>query len=143
MLTVLKLLGGGYLVWLGARSFSKVWHGSQVSIEKISLKRSGWMNFRYGAIIVLTNPTAALMWVAVASILLGSGMLAWHVAALSPIFALVGFLIYAGYSILFSTGLAVRVYRRFWCIAEFAFGGLFGVLGASLFLAGLRELREL
>lgn len=143
LLTVLKLLGGGYLIWLGLSSLWMVWLGNEVSIDASIPNRSGWVNFRYGAIIVLTNPTAALMWTAVASFLFGSDLLAWHVAALSPIFALAAFLLYSGYGVLFSTGVAVGAYRRFWRIAEIAFGGVFGVLGASLFLGGLREVREL
>lgn len=59
MLTILKVLGGGYLIWLGLKSLLMVWRGHEINIDAQNFKRNGWSNFRYGAIIALTNPTAA------------------------------------------------------------------------------------
>lgn len=141
LLVVLKIIGGGYLVWLSIASFGTAWRGTLTNFDAIRRQANPWAHFRYGMVIVLTNPTAALMWAAVVSFLFGFGLSKWQVAALSPAFSLAAFFVYGGYSIVFSTGVAIATYRRFWWITQTVFGGLFGGLGLSLIFAGVREIK--
>ncbi|MBB4018401.1 threonine/homoserine/homoserine lactone efflux protein [Chelatococcus caeni] len=50
-------------------------------------------------------------------------------------------LVYGTYAVLFSTGVAVRAYQRFFRAIEGAFGAVFGAVGAHLLADGVRELR--
>ena len=142
IITSLKLIGGGYLIWLGLRSLRIAKRGSSICIDTVEVERSSWVHFRTGAVVVLTNPTAALMWAAVASFLFGSGLTVWQVVGLSPVFAMATFLIYASYGFLFSTGVAIGTYQKFWRLTEVVFGCLFGTLGATLLFSGLHEIKE-
>lgn len=140
-LTAMRLLGGGYLLYLGIRAMHSARSGA-ARPGRIAGEATGaataWLR---GLLVVLTNPKAALMWVAVAMYLASHG--------LSPLeFLLVGagasasaMAIYGGYALLFSTGVAVRVYQRFFRLIEAAFGAVFGALGAKLIADGIRELR--
>ena len=139
-LLVLKLLGGGYLAWLSLMSLRMAWRNRPVDLGTSLAKSNPLTLFRSGLVIVVTNPTGALMWAAVTSFLFGSGLSKWQVAALSPAFSVAAFLVYGGYSIVFSTGTAVATYRRFWRITETVFGGLFGALGISLIVDALRQI---
>jgi hypothetical protein len=50
-------------------------------------------------------------------------------------------LIYGAYALIFSTGVVMRVYARFFRAIEGGFGAIFGAIGAKLFIDGVRELR--
>jgi threonine/homoserine/homoserine lactone efflux protein len=61
-LTVMKWVGGAYLVWLGIQ----VWRSPPVGLEisGVAEQRSGWSLFHQGALSALTNPKAVLFFAA-------------------------------------------------------------------------------
>ena len=142
LMSAMKLLGGGYLLWLALRALRAGWHGHEPSIRADASGRGGWRSFLRGLFVVLTNPKALLMWSAVGTFLFGAGLNAWQVAAFGPVGALSGLTIYGSYALLFSTGLAARTYARFARVIEVGLGIAFGGLGGRLVLDGARELRE-
>ena len=142
LITVLKFGGGTYLLWLGIKGLIAAKKGEKVHVDNVGQAASEVACWSRGLLVVLTNPKAALGWAAIASFMFGSGLSAMQVAAFAPIATASALLIYGGYGILFSTGTAVRTYQRFWRIVEAIFGGFFGVMGASLIVAGARDLRS-
>lgn len=140
ILAAMKVVGGGYLVFLALRAAAKAWRGetTDVSIRGES-RMSDFADSRRGLLVVITNPKAALMWAAVGAFLFGAGLDGWQVAAFGPIAASSALLIYGGYGIVFSAGLAARSYARFARWIEAAFAATFGALGAALILSGARE----
>ncbi len=143
-LILLKLVGGAYLLWLASRDLRSVTRsGGSSSIGADNSQRSNIENWKRGVFVVLTNPKAALMWSAVATILHSTALETWQVALFGSVAATSGFLIYGTYAILFSTGTAGKFYKRFTRLFEAAFSALFGALGGKLVLDGVRELRGL
>ena len=61
-LTVLKWVGGAYLVWLGIQ----VWRAAPIGLEAAgpAEPRGGWSMFRQGALSALTNPKGILFFAA-------------------------------------------------------------------------------
>jgi len=61
-LTVMKWVGGAYLVWLGVQ----VWRSPPIGIDirRSGDSRAGWSLFRQGAFSALTNPKALLFFAA-------------------------------------------------------------------------------
>ena len=61
-LTVLKWVGGAYLVWLGIQ----VWRSSPIGTEvhRPTEPRGGWSLFRQGALSAMTNPKGILFFAA-------------------------------------------------------------------------------
>jgi len=61
-LTVLKWVGGGYLVWLGIQ----VWRAPPIGLDAQARAepRAGWSLFRQGALSALTNPKGILFFAA-------------------------------------------------------------------------------
>ncbi len=61
-LTIMKWVGGAYLVWLGIQ----VWRSPPIGFEvRASVeRRSGWSLFRQGALSALTNPKGLLFFAA-------------------------------------------------------------------------------
>ena len=56
--------------------------------------------------------------------------------------AMSAMMIYGTYAVLFSTGVAVRAYQRFFRTIDGLFGAVFGVIGGRLLIDGLRDLRN-
>lgn len=92
-----------------------------------------------GLFVVMSNPKVALGRVAIASYMFGPGLLTWQVAAFAPLASLSAVLVYGSYALLLSTESLVRTYRRFWRIIEGVLGSLFGAMGASLMIPGIRH----
>ena len=141
LMTVLMFVGGLYLLWIGGRSLVIAWQGRATSFRPNAEDLSARAAWRRGLLVVMTNPKAALMWSAIATFLLGSGLPLAGVLAFGPFVALSAAVIYGGYGLLFSSHFALRVYQRFMRGIELAFGAAFGALGAALLLAGVRALR--
>ncbi|MGR3542624.1 MAG: LysE family translocator [Hasllibacter sp.] len=140
-LTLMKLVGGGYLLWLGAKAACAAWRGGAPAIGAEDRGMTGGAAWRRGLLVVLTNPKAALMWAAVATFLFGQGLSAPQVLVFGPVGAASGLAVYGTYAWLFSTGLAGRAHARFARWVEGAFAAMFGAMGASLVISGLREAR--
>lgn len=140
--TMLKLVGGSYLLWLGLKGLRAAWQGKAVDLrgdrKTVSLRRA-WMK---GLLVVMTNPKVALGWAAIASFLFGSGLSTLQVAAFAPLASLSAIGVYVGYALLLSTGGVVRAYQRFWRAIEGVFGSIFGTMGGSLVLSGIRDIRS-
>ena len=61
-LTVLKWVGGAYLVWLGIQ----VWRSPplHVDMDRVAVEARGWSMFRQGALSAATNPKGLLFFTA-------------------------------------------------------------------------------
>lgn len=141
LLTMLKFVGGAYLCYLGFRGWRAVLRGSEAALRAETRPLSDAAAWRRGFFVVMTNPKALLMWMAIATFLFGAGLGALQVLAFGPVVAVSAMLIYGFYGVMFSTGLASRGYARFWRWIEAAFGTAFGALGATLLISGVRDLR--
>lgn len=141
-LTVLKLVGGLYLLFLALRAVTASLRGGAGSIRANTKIMGAGQAWRRGLLVVLTNPKAALMWGAVATFLFGSGLGVWQVLGFGPVAAASALLIYGTYGLLFSSGVATRVYARFTRAIEAILGASFGALGLSLLTSGAAELRK-
>lgn len=140
-LTAMRLLGGGYLLFLGIKALRASLAPTAAAGQAGAVSMSRRAAYRRGLLVVMTNPKAALMWVAVSMFLASSGLSSGQFVIIGFGASLSATLIYGTYAILFSTGVAVRGYRRFFRLIEGAFGAVFGILGGRLLFDGIRALR--
>ncbi|RCK35431.1 hypothetical protein TH9_01665 [Thalassospira xiamenensis] len=115
-LTAMKLVGGGYFLYLALKSL--------------------W------SFVVLTNPKAALMWVAVSMFLASAQGTHPALIVIGVLASCSAMVIYGIYALLFSTGVAVRAYQRFFRVVDGIFGAVFGVIGSKILIDGMRDLRS-
>jgi len=61
-LTVMKWVGGAYLIWLGVQ----VWRSPPIGLDAVASteSRAGWSLFRQGALSAVTNPKGVLFFAA-------------------------------------------------------------------------------
>ena len=134
VLTVIKIVGGLFLLWLAYKAFRSAASAHDIEAQTLgngSLTPRGY--FLRGLTIQMTNPKAALAWIAIISLGLTTGAPIWvafAVVAGTTIFSVVIHLLYA---IAFSTPPMVRLYSR-------ARRWIQGVLGIFFAFAGMKLL---
>ena len=108
LLSMLKLLGGAYLLWLAWQSGRSAWRGCAPGVIESSSSR--W--FLRGLTLNLSNPKSAIAWMAALAVGLKPDDDATAIVAATAACIVVGFLTNALYSIVFSLPGVMRVYRR-------------------------------
>ena len=138
-LTLLKLVGGLYLLFIAVKALRATLAGGNGAVVAARAPVSAPGAWRRGFFVVMTNPKAALMWSAIATFLFGAGLGNAQVLSFGPVVAASAMLIYGGYALAFSTGVATRAYARFWRASEAVFGVAFGALGLTLLVSAVRR----
>lgn len=132
-LTIIKILGGVYLLWLAYNAFRAA--ASDHDIEAATLSgapRSPWRYFMRGITVQMTNPKAALAWIAIISLGLQEGAPLWVGFAIVLGTTALSVLIHCIYAIAFSSETMLRVYGRARRWIQSAIGTLFCVAGIRL-----------
>ena len=133
-LLLIKIFGGAYLLWLAYKSFK-----SAASVHDIEAKelagghRTPFGYFKRGYIIQMTNPKAALAWIAIISLGLQEGAPLWVGAVIVVGTFILSIAIHILYAVAFSTPAMVRLYGKSRRVIQ-------GVLGTFFAFAGLRLL---
>lgn len=123
-LTIFKVIGGGYLLylaWLSAQSAM----APQAAPQAMDSGRA----FRRGLILNLGNPKAALAWIAALALGSDDGAMSWGVVAAC---AGLGAVIYGAYAVAFALPPVRGVYMRARRGIEAATAGVFALAGVSL-----------
>ena len=108
-LAILKVLGALYLLWLAYKAFRSA--ATPDLAATVSVAQGGGLYWR-GLTIQMTNPKAALHWIAIVGIGLGADAPVWIGIVLviaTTLLSIVGHLLYA---VTFSTQPVVDFYRR-------------------------------
>ncbi|MCB5176586.1 LysE family translocator [Microvirga lenta] len=140
-ITAMRFIGGGYLIYLGLKAVRAALTRSPGGRVAASVRTGGRAAYLRGLLVVLTNPKAALMWVAISMYLASSGLSVLGFLAIGLGASASAMVIYGTYALLFSTGIVMRAYARFFRAIEGSFGLVFGAIGAKLVVDGVKELR--
>jgi amino acid exporter len=133
-LTIIKIAGGFYLLWLAYKSFRSA--SSAHDIEATTLSGATRSAFGYairGLTIQMTNPKAALAWIAIIALGLQKNAPLWVGFSIVIGTSVLSVIIHWVYAVAFSTPVMVRLYSK-------ARRGIQGVLGAFFAFAGIRLL---
>ncbi|WP_456292993.1 LysE family translocator [Pseudomonas sp. AK106] len=113
-LTLLKILGGAYLLFLAFKAARSAMTSSEQVERAIAATPdvSGARLYQRGLLMHLTNPKALLGWVATMTLGLGAHATPQTVAVILAGCAVLSVTIFCGYAIVFSTTPMIRAYRR-------------------------------
>ena len=131
-LAALRLIGGGYFLYLGLMALRRSFSGAQTMPVAGTAPVSWLAAFCRGLVVVIANPKAALMWLSVSMLVASLGFTPDAFVAIGMGAAFSAAVIYSGYAILFSTRVAVGSYHRYYRWIEAASGLAFGVIGGKL-----------
>ena len=132
-LTAIKIAGGLYLLYLATKSFRAA--ASRHDVEATDLAggtRRPRAYFARGVIVQMTNPKAALAWIAIISLGLQDGAPAWVGAVIVGGTASLSLAIHCIYAVAFSTPVVARIYARARRWIQGALGAVFAVAGVTL-----------
>ncbi len=133
-LLLIKVFGGLYLLWLAYKAFKSAASSQDMEAKELAGgRRTPFGYFQRGYIIQMTNPKAALAWIAIISLGLQEGAPLWVGAVIVLGTFALSIIIHFRYAIAFSTPVMVRIYGKTRRIIQ-------GVLGAFFALAGLKLL---
>ncbi|MEM7545236.1 MAG: LysE family transporter [Pseudomonadota bacterium] len=133
-LIVIKIFGGLYLIWLAYKSFKSALSRHEIEARELAGGRRTPLGYlSRGYIIQMTNPKAALAWIAIISLGLKDGAPVWVGAVIVLGTFALSLIIHLLYALAFSTPVMVRIYG----MARRAIQAMLGVFFA---IAGLRLL---
>ena len=133
-LLVIKIVGGLFLLWLAYKAFKSAASTHDIEAKELAGgKRSPSGYFMRGYIVQMTNPKAALAWIAIISLGLKPEAPLWVGIAIVVGTALMSVAIHILYAVAFSTPAMVRIYGK-------SRRAIQGVLGTFFAFAGLRLL---
>ncbi len=137
-LTVIKIAGGLYLLWLAYKSFRSAAAAHDIEATTLDGAPRGPLGYlTRGFLIQMTNPKAALAWVAIISLGLQDGAPLWVGFSIVAGTALLSAAIHAVYAIAFSSVPMVRLYARARRWIQGALGAFFAFAGIKLLTSRL------
>lgn len=135
-LFLIKIFGGVYLIWLAYKSFKSAASTHDIEAKELAGgRRSRLGYFKRGYVIQMTNPKAALAWIAIISLGLQEGAPFWVGGSIVVGTFILSIAIHILYAVAFSTPAMVRMYGKSRRVIQ-------GVLGTFFALAGLRLLTD-
>ena len=108
-ITLLKILGVAYLLWLAWKAFRSA---AAPSASITAIAADGERLFRRGLLIQMTNPKAALQWIAIVGIGLGPDAPLWVGLTLIIGATAMSVVCHLAYAITFSTQPVIVFYRK-------------------------------
>jgi len=132
VITIIKIIGGSYLLWLGYKSFKSAYTQKDVSVASESMVESRMTYFMRGLTVQMTNPKAALAMTAIVTIGMHGQAPLWVGAVLVAGISLLSLVGHLAYAYAFSTQTVVNIYLKSRRWVESALGACFCFSGIKL-----------
>lgn len=130
----IKIVGGFYLLYIAYKSARAALSAQSQSMKSESL-RTRATHYRRGVLIHLTNPKSILGWIAIMSLGLRPDAPSYTLQAIIAGCAAIGFLVFVGYALIFSTAAMGRGYQKSRRWIEGTLAVVFGLAGIRLLLS--------
>lgn len=134
-LMFIKIAGGIYLIWLAKKAFRSAM--SNYDLDTVSSQSRQKPLYQYafsGYLIQMSNPKAALAWIATISVGLKAGAPVWVAFAIVFGIFILSIICHVLYALVFSIPFMVSAYGRARRCVQATLGTFFGVAGLGLLL---------
>lgn len=126
----LRLVGAGYLVYLGVNAFLSVSRGGMFSLDSDANSPATQAPFRTAYIVMMTNPKAVLFFGSILAAFIPPDSSAWLLIAIVIQFGIIGIVLNGFAAILFSSRAFVKKFQSAGTWMALAFAVSFTILGA-------------
>jgi len=131
----IKIAGGCYLLFLAYKAFRSAINKHEISAKQLEGGRRTRFGYALrGYIVTMTNPKAALAWIAIVSIGLKDSAPLWVATAIVLGTVAMSVVIHALYAVAFSTPAMVKLYSNARRKIQFTFGAFFTYAGVRILL---------
>ena len=132
-LTIIKLAGGLYLLWLAYKAARSAAARHDIEARTLANAPTNPIGFLLrGFTIQMTNPKAALAWIAIISLGLQPDAPLWVAVVIVAGTTLLSILIHAVYALLFSSSGMIRVYGKARRVIQGTLAAFFAFAGIKL-----------
>ena len=134
-LVFIKVAGGAYLIWLACKAFRSAASIHDLEAKKLGQEQRSPLGYAIsGYAIQMTNPKAALAWIATISLGFQSGSPLWVAAAIVIGIFILSTAIHTLYAVAFSTPFMVAAYSRARRYIQATLGVFFATAGLKLLI---------
>lgn len=112
VMTAIRLGGAAYLLWLAFKAFRSATSPKELTVQQVGAPGNFWTYYRRGLLIQMTNPKAALTWIAIMSLAVDASAPLWVGGSIVVGTAIISTAGHLTYAVAFSTSPMVSVYRR-------------------------------
>lgn len=133
--TILKYLGGGYLLYLGCRTLISACRGGGAAPCPDRQAGSPWRHAYRGFLIIMSNPKSILFWLSVMSLVLKPGAPIWVAVTLVTGMTVLSVVWHGMLALLFSSKPVLRYYGRARRGLDALFGAFFCLIGGRILLS--------
>ena len=138
LLTVIKVIGGLFLLWLAYKAFRSAASVQDLDAQRASDQRHNLHGyFLKGLTVQMTNPKAALAWIAIVSLGLKANAPLWVAVVVVVGTTILSIICHVLYALVFSTPPMVRIYARARRWVQTTLGLLFTFAGVKLLTSRL------
>lgn len=135
-LIVIKLFGGAYLLWLAYKAFRSAATKGELEAKQLAGGERTPLGYALrGYIVQMTNPKAALSWIAIISLGLQPDAPFWVGAVIVMGTFALSVITHILYAIAFSTAKMVKIYSRARRYIQATLGAFFTIVGLKLLLS--------
>ncbi|MDP4796472.1 MAG: LysE family translocator [Rhodospirillales bacterium] len=132
-LTFIKIAGGFYLLWLAYKSFKSAADKHEIQTRVVDVENARTITYYLrGLTIQMTNPKAALSWIAIISLGLQPGAPMWVAATIVIGTFMISSTLHIMYALAFSTETMVRLYSKARRTIQATLGVFFTLAGLKL-----------
>jgi len=132
-ITVIKIVGGLYLLWLAYKAFKSAASAHEIKARTLDGQTRTFLGYALrGYIIQMTNPKAALTWVAIIALGLQPGAPLWVAAVIVLGTFMLSIVIHVLYAVAFSTPTMVTLYGKARRAIQAILGTFFAFAGIKL-----------
>tara|TARA_E500000305_G_scaffold99182_1_gene91205 strand:- start:817 stop:1449 length:633 start_codon:yes stop_codon:yes gene_type:complete len=112
LMTGIKIAGAVYLLWLAFKAFRSALSANAVIVRAVAHQKSSFGYFQRGLLIQMSNPKAALTWIAIMSLAMGADAPFWVGGVVVIGTTALSILGHLGYALAFSTAPMVAAYGK-------------------------------
>ena len=135
LFNIIKLLGAGYLIYIGVRSFMSKSKELDVEVEKISNTMSAWGGVRSGFLTNILNPKASLFFFGLFTLMIPADT-PRYVLGIIGVIVIVQTMLWFSFVATILTHKKIRsIFERYQNVFNKTFGGLLVILGLKVALS--------
>lgn len=133
-LSIIRICGGLYMLWLSFRATKAALSPHDLTLPHEMDRQATREHFRRGLLIQLSNPKAAMTWMAILTLSLEPDAPAWVMVTIVIAVTLMSVVAYVTYASLFSRKSVVTAYFKWRRAIELTLAVFFGVVGFRMII---------